>query len=98
MRALKAKKLDEGLHPNTVGRIHSVLGTALNQAVNDGLIPQNPASRVKKAASHGHRPMRALSHQDTSKPMAAAAGSRDEALMVVALRTGMRQGELAALR
>ena len=98
VRALKARKLDEGLHPNTVGLVQSVLGTALNQAVDDGLIPQNPGARVKKAAARGEKPMRALSHEEASRLMDAARGTRDEALIVVALRTGMRQGELAALR
>ena len=42
--------------------------------------------------------MRALSHEQASRLVAAAEGTRDEALIAVALRTGMRQGELAALR
>jgi integrase len=42
--------------------------------------------------------MRALSHEQASRLIAAAKGTRDEALIVVALKTGMRQGELAALR
>jgi integrase len=33
-----------------------------------------------------------------SRIAATAAGRRDEALIVTALKTGMRQGELAALR
>jgi integrase len=58
VRAFKARKIDEGLDPNTVGVIQGVLSTALNQAVDDDLIPSNPASRVKKAATRGQSPMR----------------------------------------
>ena len=42
--------------------------------------------------------MRSLSHEEASRLLSAAEGTRDEALMTLALRTGLRQGELAALR
>jgi len=99
IRAFKARKIEEGLNPNTVGVMQGVLSVALNQAVDDGLIPANPASRVKKAATRGQTPMRSLlSHEEASRLLRAATGTRDEALITLALRTGMRQGELAALR
>jgi integrase len=98
IRAFKARKVEEGLNPNTVGLMQSHLSAALNQAVDDGLIASNPCSRVKKAAARGVRPMRSLSLEEASRLVAAAEGTRDEALIVVALRTGMCQGELAALR
>jgi integrase len=96
--AFKARKVEEGLNPNTVGLMQGHLSAALNQAVDDGLIASNPCSRVKKAAARGVRPMRSLSLEEASRLVAAAEGTRDEALIVVALRTGMCQGELAALR
>jgi integrase len=98
VRAFKARKIEEGLNPNTVGVMQGVLSAALNQAVDDRLIPANPAVRVKKAASRGESPMRALSNEEASRLLAAAEGPRDEALITLALRTGLRQGELAALR
>jgi integrase len=90
VRALKARKLEEGMHPNTVGVMQSVLSTALNQAVYDGLIPANPCARVKKAAARGQTPVRALSEREASDLARAAHGTRDEALIILALRTGMR--------
>ena len=51
VRAFKAWSLEEGLHSNTVGVMQSILGTALNQAVNDGLVSSNPAAKVKNAAN-----------------------------------------------
>jgi len=98
VRAFKARKIEESLNPNTVGVMQGVLSTALNQAVDDGLIPSNPASRVKKAATREHSPMRSLSQEEASRLLEAAVGTRDEAMLTLALRTGMRQGELAALR
>ena len=92
VRAFKARKLEAGLNPNTVGNLQSLLSGVLRQAVEDGLIASNPSARVKKA------PMRSLTHEEASRLVSAAEGTRDEALIVLALRTGMRQGELAALR
>jgi integrase len=60
VRAFKARKIEAGLNPNTVGVMQGVLSAALNQAVDDGLIFQNPASRVKKAATRGETPIRSL--------------------------------------
>jgi integrase len=39
-----------------------------------------------------------VSQEEASRLLGAAVGTRDEALLTIALRTGMRQGELAALR
>jgi integrase len=78
--------------------MQGVLSTALNQAVDDGLIPSNPASGVKKAATREQAPMRPLSQEEASRLLGATMETRDEALLTLALKTGMRQGELAALR
>jgi integrase len=98
VRTLKARKLDAGMDPSTVGVMQGVLSAALNQAVHDGLIVQNPRARVKKASKRGNVPVRSLSQEEARGLLAAAAGIRDEALIILALRTGIRQGELAALR
>jgi integrase len=58
VRAFKASKIEAGLNPNTVGVMQGVISAALSQAVDDGLILLNPASRVKKAATRSKSPMR----------------------------------------
>jgi integrase len=98
VRTLKARKLDAGMDPSTVGVMQGVLSVALNQAVHDGLIVQNPCARVRKASKRGNAPVRSLSQAEARALLAAVAGKRDEARVTLALRTGMRQGELAALR
>jgi hypothetical protein len=60
VRAFRARKIEEGLNPNTVGMMQGVLSTALNQAVDDDLISSNPASRVKKAVKREQAPMRSV--------------------------------------
>jgi integrase len=41
VRSLHREKLDAGLAPATVRKIHSTLHKAVSQAVSDGLIPRN---------------------------------------------------------
>jgi hypothetical protein len=52
--------------------MQGVLSVALNQALDDGLIPANPAARVKKAATGGEKLMRALSNEEASRLIAVA--------------------------
>jgi integrase len=47
VRGLYREKLDSGLSPSSVQRIHALLHKALTQAVNDGLIPRNATDPVK---------------------------------------------------
>ena len=56
--AFKARKIESDLNPNTVGVMQGVLSAAFNRAVDDGLIFQNPASRLKKAATRREVPVR----------------------------------------
>ena len=76
VRALKAKKLDDGMNPNTVGVMQGVLSAALNQAVYDGLIPANPCARVRKASKRGNARVRSLSQDEASRLSRAVAGTR----------------------
>lgn len=92
VRAFKARKIESGLDPNTIGVMQGVLSAALNQAVDDGLILQNPASRVRKAAKRGKTPMRALTEEEASKLLDVARGMRDEALLTLALAHGDAPG------
>jgi hypothetical protein len=93
IRAFKARKIESGLNPNTVGVMQGVLSAAFNRAVDDGLIFQNPARRLKKAATRREVPVRShLSQEEASRLLRAATGTPDEALITLALRTGMRQG------
>jgi integrase len=42
VRGLYSEKLDSGLAPATVRKIHSTLHKALSQAVSDGIVPATP--------------------------------------------------------
>ena len=89
-------KLDEGLSPTTVEHIHTTLHRALKQAVRWQLIPRNvcEAVTVPKRISHEINP---LSPEQARGFLKAVEGDRHECLYVLALTTGMRQGELLGL-
>ncbi|KXF88352.1 integrase [Rhodococcus ruber Chol-4] len=76
---------------------YSLLRTILNQAVDDEVIPSNPC-RVKKAAVK-HRTVEpvALSAAEV-RALAAAMPDRYRALVLLAGFSGLRWGELVALR
>ena len=96
VRGLHREKLDAGLAPATVRKIHSTLHKALSQAVSDGLIPRNAA--VIKAPRPDPEEMHPLSADEASALLKAAHGERFEALYVLAITTGLRRGELLGLR
>ncbi len=96
VRLIKQELLDKGLAPSTTGYILGTLSTALNQAVDDELIPRNPARSIKKPKSRGAK-MRVLSSEQAAALVESVRGTRYEALYAVAVWLGPRQAELAAL-
>ena len=86
-----------GLSPQTVLHHHRVLHKALQQAVRWQLLARNPA-----AAAEPPRPQRkqvkALDEADIGKVLDALQGSRLRAPALMALASGVRRGELLALR
>jgi integrase len=96
VRGLHREKLDAGLAPATVRKIHSTLHKALSQAVSDGLIPRNAAAIT--APRPDPEEMHPLSADEASALLEAARGDRFRALYVLAITTGLRRGELLGLR
>jgi integrase len=96
IQALYRAKLDEGLAPKTVKYIHTTLHRALRQAVRWGLVPRNVAAAVDPPRVTTPE-MRPLSPAQARVLLEAARGNRLEALYVLAVTTGMRQGELLGL-
>lgn len=90
-------RLDSGLSSSTVQKMHHVMHKALAQAVKWDLIPRNPADSVK-APTPTAKEMHPLSANEARKLLEAARGDRLEALYVLAVHTGIRRGELLALK
>jgi len=87
------------LSPATVQLIHGVLSSALQQALMWRLVRENVAAPTKRPKMRREE-IKPLSADEAKRLLAAAseAGDRHEALYVLALTTGARIGELAALR
>jgi integrase len=96
VRGLYREKLDRGLSPRTVQYIHVTLNKALKQAVADGLVPRNVCEAVKPSRPE-KREISPLSPEQARRFLEACQGERLEALFVLAVHTGMRQGELLGL-
>ncbi len=90
-------KLDAGLSPRTVQYLHVVLHRALKQALRWGLVARNAAVAVDPPKVH-RKEVRTLSTGEVKKLLDAARDDRLEALYMLALTTGMRQGEMLGLR
>jgi integrase len=97
VRSLYRKKLDSGLAPRSVNYIHVTLHKALEQAVRDGLVPRNVSEGVKAPQVHKEE-VKPLSPTQLRALLSAAYGDRLEELYILAIHTGLRQGELLGLK
>ena len=97
VRGLYREKLDSGLSATSVQRIHALLHKALKQAMNDGLIPHNVTEAVT-APRQIRKEIQALPPEQARAFLQAAKSERLEALYLLAIHTGLRQGELLGLR
>jgi integrase len=97
LQSLYAERLEKGLSAQSVRHLHAVLHRGLEQAVRWNLVQRNVADLVTPPRVQRHE-MRTLTSDHAKRLLEAARGDRLEALYVLALTTGMRLGELLALR
>jgi len=86
-----------GLSARTVLHHYRVLREALEQAVRWQLLAVNPADAVQPPRPK-LREMRALDEHETARIIKASEGTRLHVAVVLAATTGMRRGEILALR
>lgn len=99
---VKIQKFYDGLLSRDVGiyvvrKIHTVLRSALSQAVRLGIISRNPAGVVIQPQEPS-KEMKILNESQVSQLLVAAKGHRWEALYQLDVVTGMRQMELLGLK
>lgn len=88
---------NDGVSPRTQQIVFAPLRSALRQALRWGLIPRNPCDAVEKPRAP--RPQfTVLDSKQTTALLTAARGNRLEALYVLAVTTGLRQGEMLGLQ
>lgn len=97
IQKLYAAKSNEGWKASTIRNIHKILHKALENAVRWKLIPRNVSEQVSLPRQVKHKP-RTLTKEQTVQLLKASQGHPLEPLVVLALTTGMRHGEIAALR
>ncbi len=97
LTALYDTLLENGVSPRIVQHIHAMLRRALEQAVRWRLIARNPAIAVEPPRPQP-REAPVLGLDQLGRFLEVARADRLYALYVLAIMTGMRQGELCGLR
>ena len=92
-----ARILDAGTSPQTMQHCHRRLTTALNAAVSQDLIPSNPMYRVDKMESPPQS-VRILTETEREHVLRSAASTEVESVVFTAMHTGLKRGELLALK
>ena len=97
VRGLYREKLEAGLSRRTVQYVHTTLHKALKDAVADGLVPRNVTEGIKPPRPK-KKEITPLNPEQARAFLATAQGDRFEALYVLAVHCGLREGELLGLR
>lgn len=98
VEAMQADLAARGLAPGTVARARRVLVTVLADAERDGVILRNPA-RLARPPRAADAPVRALPPEAITRLVDVARGAGTVgSVILLALSTGLRRGELLALR
>jgi len=97
LQQLYADRLAAGCSPTSVRHLHRFLHRVFDQALRWGAASRNPVTLVDPPRVARHE-FRTLSPEEARALLSALHGDRLQALYVLALTTGMRQGELLALR
>ncbi|MBE3589963.1 MAG: site-specific integrase [Firmicutes bacterium] len=97
LQALYADLRKAGLAPKYVRFVHATLRKALGDAERMRLLRYNPAAAVEPPRVPPRRELRTLTPQEAAMVLAAAKDERHGDLIIVALLTGLRLGELLAL-
>ncbi|CAN5360656.1 site-specific integrase [soil metagenome] len=97
LQQLYSELIERGLAGGTVLNLHLVLSQALAQAVRWGLIERSPAQGAQPPRPRRPEP-RVVDPPLASRILEAVSGTPMELPAAVALATGMRRGEILALR
>lgn len=87
----------KGLGPRTIGRVQSVLGSALQHAVRQQVLARNVAWMVEPVPARRDE-VEHLRRDQIRRVLGSALGEPNGALYVVVLALGLRQGEALGLR
>jgi integrase len=97
LQHLYNEKLKTGLSPRTVRYIHLVIHSALKQAVKNQLVARN-VSEATELPADNKKEARALTMEEMDRFLNALESDRLKAAFITLLGTGLRRGELLALK
>ncbi|HEU5376559.1 MAG TPA: site-specific integrase [Ktedonobacteraceae bacterium] len=97
VQSFYADLLDGGLAPASIRRVHSLLSSALKDAVRHEIIARNPCQYVTLPRGEDFQ-AKALTQEEAARLIEVARGHRLWFLILMAMTTGARLGELLALR
>lgn len=97
IQGLYNQLLEQKVGVYVVRKIHTLLHSALTQAVKMGTIPRNPADAVMQPKEPS-KEMKILDENQVSQLLVSVSNHRWEALFYMAVTTGMRQMELLGLK
>lgn len=97
VQAVYGRLQERGLSARTIRYAHSVLRSALEQAVKWQMLAQNPADRVELPRQRREE-MRALTNAEMLRFLEIAEGTRYGLLFELLLATGLRPGEALGLK
>jgi integrase len=97
LQSVYSRARGAGLSTTTVHQIHAIMHRALKQACAWGDVVRNVADLVE-VPPIDRKEMKVLTPEQARRFLEAAKGTRFEALWVLAVTSGMRQGELLGLR
>ena len=96
-RLIRTEHFGSGLSDRMVRSCHATCRTALEKAVAEGLIPVNPAIGCKLPPKKSGE-MQVLTHEEMQRFLIQAKENDFYEMAVLELATGMRRGEICALK
>ena len=96
LEAMISERTGRPLSASTIGQCHRIFSTAIKEAVKRGRLPRNPVSNVTPP-SPGEPVLDLPSEADIRRVLARCASWPGGARWVLAITTGLRQGEALAL-
>lgn len=96
VEAMMVKATEAGASHTTANHARTVLGTALKDAMRDGLLVQNPVP-LSRPLPNPRTPVEPFTEAETRVLLSHLQGSRLYGPVLLAARLGMRQGEVLGL-
>ena len=94
---LENGKIKKGLSKNTIGKLHSFLNRAFDDAMKNRKIKYNPCQGVNKPKKKKYKPA-ICSEENFYALLDATKGTFDEIMILIAGICGLRRGEIFGLR